>query len=107
MAGSAHSSLGVRLLTADSDGDDNLTRGVALGDAFDLHGTRSHAPAAPMAIISCPDCHCPHSRTPWSAVTPEMGAAAACSKETFAGLAASRCCGVAAYSANEPRSQVP
>ena len=45
-------------------------------------------------------------RTAWSAVTPEMGAADACSKERFTGLAASIFVCTGAYSANEP-SQDP
>src|SRR5215467_470009 len=64
-------------------------------------------PAAPMIITCCPGCTRPLSRTACSAVTPEMGTAAACSKDKLAGLAASRFSGAAAYSANEPLSQVP
>src|SRR5216683_5164221 len=64
-------------------------------------------PTAPMTITCCPGCTRPQSRTPCSAVIPETGATAACWKETLAGLGASRFCGAAAYSANEPLSQVP
>src|SRR6266566_9032942 len=64
-------------------------------------------PAAPMTITCCPGCTRPQSRTPCSAVTPEMGTTAACSKETLAGLDARCSSGAAAYSANEPLSQVP
>ena len=62
-------------------------------------------PAAPMTITCCPGWTRPQSRTPCSAVTPETGTTAGCSKETLAGLAASRFCGGAAYSANEPLCQ--
>ena len=61
--------------------------------------------AAPMTITCCPGWTRPQSRTPSSAVTPETGTTAACSKETLAGLAASRFRGAAAYSANEPLCQ--
>ena len=45
-------------------------------------------PDAPMTSTVWPGCTFA-LRTAWSAVTPEMGAAAACSKERFAGLGAS------------------
>lgn len=64
-------------------------------------------PAAPITSTCCPGCTLPTSRTACSAVTPETGATAACSKEMFAGLRARRSCEAAAYSANEPFSQVP
>src|SRR6266498_1165096 len=60
-----------------------------------------------MTITCCPGCTRPQSRTACSAVTAEMGVTAACSKEMPAGFAASRPCGAAAYSANEPLSHVP
>src|SRR5215475_10073798 len=64
-------------------------------------------PAAPITITCCPGCTRPLSRTACSAVTPEIGTTAACSKNRPAGLAASRCSCAAAYSANEPLSPVP
>src|SRR5215468_2841145 len=64
-------------------------------------------PAAPMTITCCPGCTRPLSRTACTAVTPEMGTAAACSKDRLTGLHARRFSRAAAYSANEPLSQVP
>ena len=62
-------------------------------------------PDAPMIRTCWPGCTFA-LRTAWSAVDPEIGTAAACSKERFAGFAASMLGLARAYSAKDP-SHVP
>src|SRR5437667_120891 len=62
-------------------------------------------PDAPTIRTSCPDWMSP-LRSPWRAVPPEIGTAAACSNVRFAGFRASLASGADAYSAKEP-SAVP
>ena len=59
-------------------------------------------PDAPTISTLCPAWTRPWSRTACRAVSPEIGTAAACSKDRFAGLGASLSVPTAAYSANEP-----
>ena len=55
----------------------------------DLHGERAHASRRADDQHLLPGCTRPLSRTAWSAATAEMGTAAACSNDRFAGLRAS------------------
>src|SRR6266540_5745609 len=59
-------------------------------------------PAAPTTSTDCPARTRALSRTAWSAVTPETGTAAACSKVSRAGLETSLSARAIAYSAKEP-----
>src|SRR2546426_2504210 len=59
-------------------------------------------PAAPMISTFCPGRTSPLSRRAWSAVTPEMGAAAACSKVSLGGFGTSLSGRAMASSAKEP-----
>ena len=63
-------------------------------------------PDAPMISTCWPGWTFALPRIAWSAVDAEMGTAAACSKERFAGLGASMLASARAYSANDP-SQEP
>src|SRR6266540_2304988 len=59
-------------------------------------------PAAPTTSTDCPGWTRASSRTAWSAVTPETGTAAACSKVSLAGLGTSLSARAIANSAKEP-----
>ncbi len=59
-------------------------------------------PAAPITRARCPARSFATSRSAWSAVTPETGTAAACSKLSRAGLRASFSGRAIASSPNEP-----
>ncbi len=63
-------------------------------------------PAAPMTRTCCPAASRPLSRRACTAVTAEVGSAAACSELTVAGLATTLSSAARAYSANDP-SQAP
>ena len=64
-------------------------------------------PDAPMTSTFSPGCTFALSRTACSAVRAEIGTAAACSNDRFAGLGASRSARATANSAKEPPLQTP
>src|ERR1044072_3654953 len=75
-----------------------------------LAGGRPTAPTppdAPTTSTLSPGLTCALSRTACSAVAPEIGTAAACSKVMFVGLRASFAALATANSGNEPPSQTP
>jgi hypothetical protein len=59
-------------------------------------------PEAPMTSTRSRAVTCPWSRTAWSAVSPEIGRAAACSNVRCRGLGASFAAAAGAYSAKPP-----
>jgi hypothetical protein len=59
-------------------------------------------PDAPLISTCCPGWTRPLSRSPWRAVSPATGTAAACSNDTLPGFSASASSGTATYSARAP-----